>query len=442
MSMQYISLKVLDSLKLSMLKIVLNKQYKILCKDFNLGTQKIIILNEFHNKHNYFWRDQSSKVSYYILEDDIIEHLSNNDIIQIQSSFSGYNNSYVETKKLTDTEKIKKLVDIKLKLESLDIRKAKNVRIHADTIASAIMDTIIINKVVFDNLGKYSTEKSLIESKPFESATVDIAKIISHLLRDYSGGFSLFSEFIEGSNGSTVKHMARTSLMSLSFLLFYNQCLNSGYISRIRSRFKKEYRALYFRLLPHLDLEKITLERVFKNGMHIIDDFDKIFISIGFLLHDIGKDVNINYFEGSSSYNKEVIHQHVVHGYRMIIKKTSYPLQVSALVGFHHEYYGHETGYGPFRKFYENAVQDFCISDSINDVLSGKVKSYLPVKFLEIIDIYDALTDNERQYKEPLKSEEAIKVMHESYIEKDVRIDPIIFDIFKLYLVDCGELSK
>lgn len=442
MSKQYLSLKVLDSLKPEILKIVLNQEYKILCKDFDLGTQKIFKLTRLHNKHNYFWRDQSKKVAYYILEDDIIKYLSESEIIQIQNSFNGYNNSYIETKKLTDSEKINKLVNIKLKLESLNLRESKNVRLHANTIASAIMDTIVINKVVFDNLGKYSTEKALIESKPFESKTIDIAKITSSLLRNYSGGFSLFSEFIEESNGSTIKHMARTSLMSLSFLLFYNKCLNSGYISRIRASFKTKYRDTYSRLLPQLELDKITLEKVFKNGMHIIDDIDTIFISVGFLLHDIGKHVNIDYFEGSSSYDKEVIHQHVVHGYRMILKKTSYPLEVSALVGFHHEYYGHETGYGPFRKLYEHPVQDYCISDSINEVLLGKIKSYLPVKFLEMIDIYDALTDSERHYKIPITPQEAIKDMKKNFIDEEVRIDPILFDIFKLYLVDCGEIEK
>lgn len=442
MSKQYLTLEVLDTLKPEIQSKILNKEYKILCKDFNLGTQKICILNKLNNRDNYFWKNKSTQLSYYILEDDILKYLTESEIIEIQRSFSGYSNSYTETKKLTDAEKREKLVDIKLKLENLDIKDAKMIKIHANTIASAIMDTIIINKVVFDNLGKYSEENALIKSKPFEYMTIEIAKITSSLLRDYSGGFSLFSEFIEKSNGSTIKHMTRTSLMSLSFLIFFNKTMNSGYTSRIRANFKRKYRTFYSALLPHIDINKITLERVFKNGMHTINDLDTIFIAIGFLLHDIGKKVNIDYFEGSSSYDKDVIHQHVIHGYRMIVKRTSYPLEVSALVGFHHEYYGHETGYGPFRQIHDNPIQDFCISDSIDDVISGKIKSYLPVKFLEIIDIYDALTDPERQYKKPLQPNDAIKVMIENYIDKEVRIDPIIFDIFKLYLVDCGEISN
>lgn len=50
---------------------------------------------------------------------------------------------------------------------------------------------------------------------------------------------------------------------------------------------------------------------------------------------------------------------------------------------------------------------------------------------LEIIDVFDALTDKNRKYRDGHKSiEDALIIMKQEFISRRLKIDPILFDIF------------
>jgi len=66
------------------------------------------------------------------------------------------------------------------------------------------------------------------------------------------------------------------------------------------------------------------------------------------------------------------------------------------------------------------------------DVVYGISLSYFPGKILEILDIYDAMTDPDKNYKKScLTPEQALSEMKDAYITNGAPgIDPILFNIF------------
>jgi len=159
--------------------------------------------------------------------------------------------------------------------------------------------------------------------------------------------------------------------------------------------------------------------------------------SVGFFIHDIGKAADIEYHEGEDSYNRNKVVDHVKVGYSSITEKTNYPKEAGLIVGYHHEYYGDPDGYGPYRDDLQeyksqiaNVQQDFCITYELESILAFKALAYFPAKVLEIIDVYDSLTDPRRVYRKAMASEEALDMMYKEFIIKRRKIDPILFDIF------------
>ena len=60
--------------------------------------------------------------------------------------------------------------------------------------------------------------------------------------------------------------------------------------------------------------------------------------------------------------------------------------------------------------------------------------AYFPAKVLEIIDVYDSVTDPHRVYRKAMLPEDALIMMREQFIEKHLKIDPILFHIFELFI--------
>jgi HD-GYP domain-containing protein (c-di-GMP phosphodiesterase class II) len=60
--------------------------------------------------------------------------------------------------------------------------------------------------------------------------------------------------------------------------------------------------------------------------------------------------------------------------------------------------------------------------------------AYFPAKVLEIIDVYDSVTDPNRKYHKAMSSEEALTMMREEFITKHLKIDPILFDVFDNFI--------
>jgi len=238
----------------------------------------------------------------------------------------------------------------------------------------------------------------------------------------------------EKSTGSTVDHMNGVFLTFISFCFYYNSYFAKGKIARLRPEFKSKFIALYERILP--DNPPESLEDVFKGGMRGFTSEEMLQFGLGALLHDIGKVDNIDYFEGSEKFDRKIIMKHAPISYNMIVKSREFEPEVALLSALHHEYYNDKAGYGISKILFSDKNRKFrspsyALSYDIGDVKKGAALAYVPAKILEIIDVFDALTDKKRKYRDrEFTVDEALIIMKEDFIEKNVKLDPLLFSIF------------
>ena len=250
------------------------------------------------------------------------------------------------------------------------------------------------------------------------------------------------NKMVEKSNGTVIQHMTRVYLKGIAFLSYYNKLVStSSTIQKLRINFSKKYGQYYNFLLPHISPEHINLERVFYGGMRAIRPDLFLKWAVGFLIHDIGKAEAVEYHEGVASYNRDIVIDHVKQGYSYVNTKTNYPKEASLIIGYHHEYYGDSEGYGFFRAYFARykkdnpyARQEYCIGYDLVPVLDFQVLAYFPAKVLEIIDVFDSLTDPHRAYRHPMSHKEAIKMMRDEFINKHHKLDLVLFDIFVSFI--------
>jgi HD-GYP domain-containing protein (c-di-GMP phosphodiesterase class II) len=133
--------------------------------------------------------------------------------------------------------------------------------------------------------------------------------------------------------------------------------------------------------------------------------------------------------------------EHVKLGYNSVMNKTNYPMEASLITGYHHEYYGNADGYGYFRDYlnhYRKAnpkvKTEYCMTFDLDPILECHALAYFPAKILEIVDVYDSVTDQNRVYRKALSSEEALVMMREEFITKHLKIDPILFELFTSFI--------
>jgi HD-GYP domain-containing protein (c-di-GMP phosphodiesterase class II) len=157
----------------------------------------------------------------------------------------------------------------------------------------------------------------------------------------------------------------------------------------------------------------------------------------GFLIHDIGKASAVEYHEGEEAYNRDIVTEHVKVGYTAVMNKTNYPRDAGLITGYHHEYYGDPAGYGYFRSYLDQYKKqrpdtnlEACITYELEPMMDYQALAYFPAKVLEIIDVYDSVTDPNRKYRKALSPEEALAMLKEEFIEKHLKIDVILYDLF------------
>jgi len=274
------------------------------------------------------------------------------------------------------------------------------------------------------------------------ASTHEIVKSSTNIIMESVFDNELMNTLVEKSNGTIVQHMTRVYLNGIAFLVYYNKLVStSNAIMKLRLSFDLKYRNFYCDLLPHLEVRNIIMERVFYGGMRAVSPELLHNWAVGFLVHDIGKAAAVEYHEGEASYNRDLVTEHVKLGYQSILKKTNYPAEASLITGYHHEYYGDASGYGYYRAFLDHQKkvnpllkQDYCMSYDLAPVKKFQVLAYFPAKVLEIIDVYDSVTDPHRVYRKALTPEEALAMIRQEFIKKARKIDLILFDIFSEYI--------
>jgi hypothetical protein len=244
------------------------------------------------------------------------------------------------------------------------------------------------------------------------------------------------------SNGTIIQHMTRVYLNGLAFMSHYNKLVSgSSTINKMRIDFETKYSSYYHNILPHIHPDDITLETAYLGGMRLISENDFYNWAVGFLIHDIGKAAAVEYHEGEAAYNRDIVMEHVKVGYDSITHKTNYPKDACFITGYHHEYYGDSAGYGYFRSDLEKSKKanpqirpDHAIAFELEPIESFKALGFFPAKVLEIIDVFDSVTDPNRKYRKAMTTEEALAMMREEFIIKHHKIDIIIFDIFSQFV--------
>lgn len=327
------------------------------------------------------------------------------------------------------------------KLKQLLIQEPRNVEAVSEALSDSTRDVSIINKSILEKALEMSNEEARVFSQELVDKTREMVRTSTTLIDTTVLQDEMFDAIVSTSNGTVVQHMTRTYLRSVAFLMYYNKkILNSSMTNRLRINFRKKYHSYYSRLLPHLHPDDVILERVFYSGMQAIDNQQIHNFATGFLLHDIGKAKDIEYHEGNAAYDRKKVVDHVRHGYSAVVNKTAYPIDSGLITGYHHEYYGHTTGYGFFRAQYSNYIKQYpkhhysyLIGYNVKPVLTFQTAAFFPAKLLEVIDVFDALTDPNRVYKKPLATEEALQLMQNQFVEENLKLDPILLDLFVEY---------
>jgi HD-GYP domain-containing protein (c-di-GMP phosphodiesterase class II) len=84
------------------------------------------------------------------------------------------------------------------------------------------------------------------------------------------------------------------------------------------------------------------------------------------------------------------------------------------------------------------------MSYNINDVGYGAALGYFPAKVLELIDVFDSMTDERKKYRRSAFSpEEAVQAMRNDFLDGSYPgVDPILYNIFIDFLNVSGIISS
>ncbi|MDR0442799.1 MAG: metal-dependent phosphohydrolase [Treponema sp.] len=437
--------------------IMLQDDTPVLC--VNRGTQKkrLMPFKVMYGNNTNFW-EKGGDWEYYFMGEDLakvkekaVTKTGAWDSIPVKkkpwekeehSSPQGFGDDYTAIAALSAAEKIQYLNNNKQKLNTLLAQKNKDKEVVTEALVDTTRDAAIINHAVLEEAMRMGDDEAKKTTQDLVDTTHEMIKSSTQLFSEDVFNNELMNTLVQKSNGTIVQHMTRVYLNGIAFLSYYNNLVSSSSaINKIRVSFNTKYRNYYRTLLSHMPIEDVILERIFYGGMRAITPDLFFNWAVGFLIHDIGKASAVQYHEGEAAYDRSIVIEHVKQGYTSIMNKTNYPREASLITGYHHEYYGDPEGYGYFRAYLEsyrkanpNVKQDYCISYELAPILDFHALAYFPAKVLEIIDVYDSVTDPHRVYRKALTPEQAITMMREEFIDKRLKVDPILFDIFAAFI--------
>lgn len=360
-----------------------------------------------------------------------------------------FGEEYERLEELPREERLSLLEQGKALLKELSEKSDATAEEVNEALVTTTSDAALANKITIQEALRMSNEEAKQYTEELVSATQEMLRSTALLVDNELYNEELISTMVERSDGTVVQHMTRVFLTGFAFMLYYNkQILTSSLANRIRINFAQRYKKHYRKLLPHLHEDYLSLEHVFYGGIKALSDLEINRFATGFLVHDVGKAEDIEYHEGEAGYDRETVVRHVKLGYKAVMNKTGYPREAALITGYHHEYYGDPSGYGYFREFlqaYRNmqpdAKIDYVMSYEMEPLIDYEVLAYFPAKMLEVVDVFDSLTDPNRKYRAPLSTVEAVEVLEEQFVEDKLKVDPIILDLFKKFLKERGILE-
>ncbi|WP_297297335.1 HD domain-containing protein [uncultured Brachyspira sp.] len=359
-----------------------------------------------------------------------------------------------EISKMTYREKVSTIETYNKELKQIVVDEEQGINKNtAQQIVNVGNDVGLIAKVtMFESIQKIkgeeiTQEQAKIENQEITETTTNLVTTIVDMLSKNTETQKVFDELRNYSDGGIMSHSNRVFISYVNFIAFYNNLINRRHlVHKIRTSYTNKYKKFYEQVEAVFSKDNIcknlaTVEDCIDKGIKIIEDREMNLYSVGALLHDIGKVKDLDYFEGANGRDYERIKKHLFNSYALVSQTSEYPLEVILTVALHHEYYG--LGYGPYDHLYKLKLAKHP-SFQIQRIMTYDAKTideceafaYFPAKMLEIIDVYDALIDPARKYRggKTFTPEEALNIMREDFIEKHVKLDPILYDVFVEFL--------
>ncbi len=352
--------------------------------------------------------------------------------------------------KMSLGEKIDRISNHSRKMTEALKEKTITKTVAHDMIESQTDASLILKSTVFQNFKQVKNndktfEKIQNENRELMKVTKNLVISIVKILSKNPETSDVFSNLKHYSEGGTAAHSNRVFVMFTDFIRFYNTQTNeNSFFVKMRRQFSEEYSQFYQNIInKYNDYKTITiLEDAIESGLGRLNENELLNLPVAALLHDIGKVKDIDYFEGENTRDIDRIQRHLFNSYYLVTKMIELPKEISLTIGFHHEYNG--FGYGPFKTLYEkNKVKDprfripYVLTYSADSISNCNAIGYFPAKVLEIVDVYDALIDPARKYRKGkiFTKEEALTLMEDDFIVKHTKLDPILFHIFKEYIM-------
>jgi hypothetical protein len=436
--------------------ILLKEAMPVVCANRTTGKTRAMNFKALFDNNNRFWL-QSGSWEYYLTSADFAKLKERAQAVRPVSAGAapaepvyeepaaedklvdpGFGKEYAAISSMTAAERVEHVNEGKSRLDELITSKSKDREAITGALVDTTRDAALINRATLLEAMQAGDEEARRRTQALVSSTLDMVKSSTQLVSENIFNDDLMNTLVMKSNGTVIQHMTRVFLNGVAFLSYYNNLVSSSsIINKIRIAFEKKYKKYYRTLLPHLHADDITVERVFYKGMRALREQEFANWATGFLIHDIGKASAVEYHEGEAAYNRDIVIDHVKVGYTAVMNKTSYPREAGLITGYHHEYYGDPAGYGYFRSYLEqykkmkpDLIQESCISYEMEPMMDYQSLAFFPAKILEIIDIYDSVTDPNRKYRKALSPEEALAMLRDEFIEKHFKIDIILYDLF------------
>ena len=348
------------------------------------------------------------------------EALKNNDLFSIYDNYlKDYNNSVndILVSAVNETKRLEKNIhnsskeDIK-NVEDILIKLSLAARMHL----IQCFDSVKLRDLSFTRKLRYS--KELIDYS---------LKVVIRYLKNIKNEDINFDNISILKNNDSISHSVRVFFTIIKFIKYYNECINNNIVFDIKNNFKKRYSGYYKSILKRFHINKniSKLEHIYKYGLREILFNEIINISLAAFWHDIVS------FNLSNEYNSMRCYSYLKHSLK-------YNDDVSLIVGLHNEYYGY--GDGIFLNYYNTIINTkpffkpyYIVSFDYSDSLKLTSLSYFPSKILEIVNLFDNILYSNGDCSD---YNDVLIYMKENYLQKEVKIDPIIFDIFSSFVVD------
>ncbi|PTY40602.1 hypothetical protein [Brachyspira hampsonii] len=442
-------------------EVILKDKIDIISKNEN-GIVNVIPYNKIDYLFNNNLEENPlfNKAQYYIYKSylDMIEFFINPDELNNKDYFYSIFTNCKDPIEYTGKAQEAILENILSMNEYQRVEKIKNLIIELEieenrdkftSKAAIILGEILVRlglMIRINVIGNISENNENLKYKNYNTNYDELMKSIAEsafvLLNKNYEKPDIFSNVIGFTGCNIIDHSNRLFINTIEFMIFYNKNISMGILSKIRAKWKNDYMPYYEKVSKKnkfiKDISK--LDNIFKLGIRQFDYSEIINMSIAAFLHDITLTEIINYLPTQNVSINNELYSHSIKSYNYIKYSISNNQDINLAVGVHHEYYGYGDGLAiticeAMRSKRPNFEYPYLISFDSKDIFNFTAFIYYPVKIIEILDLYDFLKYKHDICINEINTDiEIIDYIYDNFLKDEVKIDYIIFSIFKDYL--------